>query len=120
MPLPPVDGEDLPVGEVVRRKQAFWKSISIEYLRTIGRHTNALDFHRVLDVHKIGLCDAKWLVSCWRTTNLSDIFNKLKAQALTLGSLSFEDISLQELVQEVIPNTGHEHIPEYWDMEVDA
>ena len=45
----------------------------------------------------------------------------LKKEALSEGSSPFEDVlSLQELIQEVTPDTGHEHVPDYEDMLVDA
>jgi hypothetical protein len=121
MPSSQAELEELPESKVVRQKQAFWESISVEYLQLLGRHTNMLNFHHVLDVHKIGLCDARWLISQKRTTNLSDIFNKLKQKALILRSGPFTDIlSLRELVEEVIPDTGYEHVPDFEDMQVDA
>ena len=121
VPVVLADMADLPASEVILRKEDFWRSISIEYLKPMGRGWNSQEIVRVLDVRKIGLCDAKWIVSRKRTTNLSDIFNRLKRDALSEGSSPFEDVqSLQELLQEVTPDTGHEHVPEYEDMLVDA
>ena len=60
-----------------------WEDISFETTRQLGYHVQSMEVIRVLDVRKIGLTTARWMLSRKKTRNLGDILSKVKRDLLT-------------------------------------
>jgi len=79
-------------------------SLTFEDLVPLGRHTVAKELKHTIDVRKVGLTKARWLVSRKRTMNLADFLNKHKRALLDEYSEGKTRENYDKIVSKEVPS----------------
>ena len=77
-----------------------WSDISFETTRRIGYHVESLEVLRLLDVRKVGLTTARWLLSRKKNRNLADKLAKVKREVLESPEQSEPEETLTDILLE--------------------
>ena len=72
-----------PAPMVTNPKLPAWEDISFETLRFMGYHVQSQEVVRMLDVRKVGLTTARWMLSRKKVRNFGDILSTIKRDLLT-------------------------------------
>jgi hypothetical protein len=84
----------------VQKPPYKWEDISIENLHSLGHHTQKMEVVSFLDVRKVGLTTARWMLSCKKVRNFGDILSTVKRGLLVdnaTGKQPQQDINTQVL-----------------------
>jgi hypothetical protein len=84
----------------VRKPPYKWEDISIENLRSLGHHTQQMEVLSFLDVQKVGLTTARWMLSCKKVRNFGDILSTVKRGLLVDNATDIhpqQDVNTQML-----------------------
>lgn len=74
---------DLEAVDTLNNPDFGWDDISLTYLRPMGFTSNSMEVRDVIDVRKVGLTTARWLVSRKRLPNLGDVVGKMRREVLS-------------------------------------
>ena len=83
-----------------------WEDISFEMTRSLGYHVQSQEVVRVLDVSKVGLTTARWMLSRKKARNFGDILSKVKRDLLednAAGKQQTDVVPPQEEVRDPSP-----------------
>jgi hypothetical protein len=77
----------------------LWEDISIENIRSLGPHTQQMEVHSFLDVRKVGLTTARWMLLRKKVHNFGDILSTVKRNLLADNATSIpqQDVNTQVL-----------------------